>query len=985
MNNKNELRKIRDLTFIYAILLIVLMGAFIFIFLISPLGKNFIKVEKNKFYTLADSKREVLELYIDKYRDIAKQIASRTRIRQKLEEYEIGKISLRELIDFTGPKLEDAMNQAKEVKGIARFAKDGEFILNVGTSIPRRFFTKINTDDIWISHPFKIGNNYYIVLSSPLIDRNSRRVGTDLILFDIQAIKNLIYASSRAFPLLSFGLGTIQDKKVRFFFIYLKNKNEEKILKESLEEAKDLKKPKIEIISIRPLKSHFVYYAPIKYTDWVLVSSINRATLFVPVYKIMKRSVYGILFFILLTILGIVYLFYPFIQKVIKRYEELREEMHIKSLRLLEEMQKRERLEESYDMSVSLLNTIFDTIPLPIVIKDVEEKKYVLVNKAFSDLVGKDVKDVIDKTAFDLWDKDNAASFEEMDDKVLKEKSMIVYEDYLRVPGEKELYGIIIKSPFFDRKNNPIGVVSTFFDLTERRKMEKELSRLATLVEQASEYIVITDPEGIIEYVNPAFTRITGYEREEVIGKTPRVLKSGKHSREFYRDFWDTLKRGDTWRGEFINRKKSGEEYYDRTVAFPIKDKDGNIINFGAIKQDITEEKIREKRFAQAEKMNTIGRLTGGIAHDFNNLLTVILGYSDFIINASLDNPMINKYAKKIQETGEMAKDLTSKLLAFGRRQLYEPKVLDINIQIKGLEKMLLRLIPENIELQVALGEDLPFIYADPIQIEQVIMNLVLNARDALMEKEKVLKTSYKKIITIESAKRHLDSKYVKAHPGSYIGEFILISVSDNGIGMDQKTIDKVFEPFFTTKEQGRGTGLGLSTVYGIIKQNNGMIYVYSEPLEGTTFKVYWPVTSREKEGNMRDEEVLIDNDVSYNDKCILVAEDNNDVRFFIVNTLKKLGARIYEARNGKEALEILEDKNVKPDLLIADVIMPEMNGEELSRKIKDIYPSVKILFISGYTQNHITHEGMIKEGVNFLHKPFSSTELISWMQKILG
>ena len=984
MDGKDELRKIRDLTFIYAILLIVLMGVFIFVFLISPLGRNFIEVEKNKFHTLADSKREVLELYIDKYRDIARQIASRTRIRQRLEDYESGKVSLKELIDFTGPKLEDAMDQAEEVKGIARFSKDGEFILNVGVPIPKRFFEKINTDDIWISHPFNIGDTYYIVLTSPLINRNSQRVGTDLILFDIHAIRELIYKSSGTFPLLSFGLGTVQGKKIQFFFSYLKNKNEERILKKGIEDARGSKKPRVEIVNARPLKSHFVYYAPIKHTDWILVSSINRSTLFAPVYKIMRRSVYGILFFIFLTILGIVYLFYPFIQKVIRRYEELREEIHLKSLKLLEEMQKRERLEESYDMSVSLLNTIFDTIPLPIVVKDAEEKKYVLVNKAFSDLIGKGTKEVIGKATPDLWDKDSATSFEEMDDKVLKEKSMIVYEDYLRVPGKKELYGIITKSPFFDKKGNPIGVVSTFFDLTERRKMEKELSRLAALVEQTSEHIVITNTEGIIEYVNPAFTQVTGYEKDEAIGKTPRLLASGKHSKEFYKEFWNTLKSGKTWRGEFINRRKNGEEYYDRTVAFPIKDKDGNIINFAAIKQDITEEKIREKRLAQVEKMNTVGRLTGGIAHDFNNLLTVILGYSDFIINASSDNPIINKYAKKIQETGERAKNLTSKLLAFSRRQIYEPKVLDVNLQVKGLEKMLLRLIPEDIELQVALEEALPFIYADPIQIEQVIMNLVLNARDALVEKEKALKTSYKKIITIETDKRHLDGEYVKAHPGSYIGDFILISVSDNGIGMDQKTIDKVFEPFFTTKEQGKGTGLGLSTVYGIIKQNNGMIYVYSEPLKGTTFKVYWPVTTKKKEDNMNGKKIVIDGNISYSDKTILVAEDNDDVRALMVNTLKKLGARIYEARNGKEALEILKDKNINPDLLIADVIMPEMNGEELSRRIKDIYPDVKILFISGYTQNHITHEGMIKEGVNFLHKPFSSTELVSWIQKIL-
>ncbi len=979
MTNKHELIKLRNLSFLYTFIVIVLMGLFIFIFLILPFIRHLLISEKTNFFNNSKDRGQILESYILKYEDIAKQIASRTRIRDKLEEYNEGRISIEELISFTEPKLEDAISQSDEIEGIIRCAKNGKPLIHIGKPIPRKFLDKVSKNSIWISPPFKLNNSYYVTLVSPIYNRERERVGTDLILFDFEYPRSLVFKPFKHFPEAALGLGGHKEAKPILFLSYFKHVDDLKFLNIGTKKALTLKTSKMETVKIDNLSSHLVYYRPLKNTGWVFISTIDETYIFAPIKRVTRNSLFTVFIFIFLGIIGIGYIFYPFVKKMIKGYEELKKEVSIKSLLLSEEMQKRRSVEEAYDLSVNILGTVFDAVPLPIVAKDIKDKRYILVNESFLKLIGRGLDEVINKRACDIWRKREAVSFEEMDDKVTRTKNMIIYEDYIEIPGQKRLYGIITKSPFFDKKGNVVGIVSTFFDLTERKKMEKELNLFASLIEQASEYIVITDTDGNIEYVNPAFTKITGYKKEEIIGKNPRILKSGKHSKEFYKELWDTIKGGETWRGEFINRRKNGEEYYDRTVIFPIRDGDGNIINFAAIKQDITEEKIREKRLIQAEKMNTIGALTGGIAHDFNNLLTVILGYSDFIIKLSEEGSPINKYAKRIVETGEKAKELTSKLLAFGRKQIYTPKVIDINETLSEIEKTLSRLIPEDIELNLKLSPDLPYIYADPVQLEQIIINLVVNARDALIEKEKIMDESYQKIITIETAKRYLDESYVRLHPGSRVGEFVLVSVSDNGIGMDQKTMDKIFDPFFTTKEEGKGTGLGLATVYGIVKQNDGMIYVYSEPLEGTTFKIYWPIREGEKEVKKKEEV----KDIRGNE-TILVVEDNDEVREFIFKSLEELGYKVYGAKDGEEAKIILQEYRITPELLITDVIMPKMDGEKLARNLKELYPKMKILFISGYTYNHITHKGILEEGINFLHKPFSSYELASYVRKVL-
>ena len=408
----------------------------------------------------------------------------------------------------------------------------------------------------------------------------------------------------------------------------------------------------------------------------------------------------------------------------------------------------------------------------------------------------------------------------------------------------------------------------------------------------------------------------------------------------------------------------------------------GNIIG---IIMDISERKQAEAEYEQlrqqliqSQKMESIGTLAGGIAHDFNNLLTVINGHAE-IAALRLDKPdIVKKDLQAIQSAGSKAVQLTSQLLAFSRKQIYEPRNVNLNKVVGDMQKMLMRLIGEDIHIEMILTDPLPKIMADPVQIEQILLNLVVNARDAINEATD--KASEKKI-TIETGKADLKSTYQDLEHGRDAGEYVLFSVSDNGIGMDKDITKRIFDPFFTTKGKSRGTGLGLSMVYGIIKQNRGHISVYSEPGIGTTFKIYWPASDAEDISG--DERPVAITQISGNE-TILYVEDDSLVREFAVNVLSNFGYRVHHTGSGKKALEWVAENKVKPDLLITDLIMPEMNGRELAEKIKEIIPGCPVLYNSGYTDNHIVHNGSLDKGINFLHKPFSPRELLEKIRNIL-
>jgi PAS domain S-box-containing protein len=360
--------------------------------------------------------------------------------------------------------------------------------------------------------------------------------------------------------------------------------------------------------------------------------------------------------------------------------------------------------------------------------------------------------------------------------------------------------------------------------------VEAHLERLATAVEQAAESIVITDSSGTIQYVNPAFERTTGYSRSEAIGKNPRILKSAIQDDSFYREMWNTISGGEVWTGRFINKRKDETLFEEEATISPVRDGTGRIVSFVGVKRDVTKEVALEKQLLHSQKMEAVGRLAGGVAHDFNNLLTAIIGYGQLVERRlDADNPLRSE-VKEIMDAGHRAAALTSQLLAFSRRQTLVPRNINLNEIIDNLMRMLRRIIGEDVELSFQASPNLSPVFADPGQIEQVIMNLAVNARDAMAHGGRLI---------IETSNALLDDAYCRKHLWARPGRYVQISVSDTGMGMDAETQRRIFEPFFTTKDIGRGTGLGLAVVYGIVKQHDGFIHVYSEPGQGTTFRLY--------------------------------------------------------------------------------------------------------------------------------------------------
>jgi len=568
----------------------------------------------------------------------------------------------------------------------------------------------------------------------------------------------------------------------------------------------------------------------------------------------------------------------------------------------------------------------------------------------------------------------------------LKEKRPMHFEEYGNVMG-KYTFLDVHKAPLRDEQGNIIGTVGSARDITEQKILEKKeeearkkLKELATVIEQTNIAVIITDLEGTMEYVNRAFEIDTGYAYEEAIGQNPRILKSDKHPPEYYKEMWDTITAGKTWRGEFINRKKDGTEYHEDAIIFPIFDEQGNIIKYAGWLKDISKEKDLEKQIQQIQKIESIGVLTGGIAHDFNNLLTVINGYTELGLAKYRDDVKIRSILESIHAAGLRAANLTSQLLAFSRKQIITPKIIDINELISSMENMLKRLIEEHIVLHFYLEPGLPKIKADPVQIEQVLMNLVVNARDAIHEKAP--ENSKEKRIIIETSVHLLDDSYVATHKGSAPGMFVSISVTDNGIGMDEETKAKIFDPFFTTKEVGKGTGLGLSTVYGIVKQNNGSIFVYSEPDKGTTIKIYWPVAENQEENLFTSATENFSSLQGH--ETVLLVEDDPFVRNVGSDALREFGYHVLEAASGKEALELIEKENVQPALLITDLIMPSMSGKELAQILQKKFSEIKIIYTSGYTENHIVINGVLEKGINFIPKPYSVSDFISLVRTVL-
>jgi two-component system cell cycle sensor histidine kinase/response regulator CckA len=541
--------------------------------------------------------------------------------------------------------------------------------------------------------------------------------------------------------------------------------------------------------------------------------------------------------------------------------------------------------------------------------------------------------------------------------------------DVVRPDGERRY----IQQVFFPIKTDQgfrIGAVTR--DITARRQAEEARARLATAIDQAAESIVITDTAGAIQYVNPAFERITGYSQAEALGQNPRLLKSGKQNAAFYEAMWATISAGQVWQGRLVNRKKDGTLYTEDATISPVRDERSAIVSYVAVKRDVTRELQLEEQYYQAQKMEAVGRLTAGVAHDFNNMLTAINGFSELVsLGMAPDDPLQDS-VKKVLSSGQRAAGLVRQLLAFSRKQIVQPEVLDLNDALTNVDKMLRRIIGEDVALRTMPAPGLWLTKADPVQVEQIILNLAVNARDAMPQGGK---------LTIETANVTLDEAYAAGHPGAQPGEYVLLTISDTGTGMGEEVKSHLFEPFFTTKELGRGTGLGLATVYGIVKQCGGDVQVYSEEGVGTTFKVYLP---RVGPAAAPAAPAPVRPEMPAGRETVLLVEDDEGARELARRVLGSLGYTLLEARNGQEALRLAADYRDSIHLLLTDVVLPGMSGKALAEQLARSRPGLKTLFMSGYTDNAIAHHGVLDPGVAFLQKPFGPRELARKVRAVL-
>lgn len=510
-------------------------------------------------------------------------------------------------------------------------------------------------------------------------------------------------------------------------------------------------------------------------------------------------------------------------------------------------------------------------------------------------------------------------------------------------------------------------------DITSRKQAERRLRQLSRAVEQSPVSLVITDTRGAIEYVNPKFCEITGYTETEVLGKNPRILKSGDMPADGYKRLWQTIANGNEWRGELHNRKKNGEFFWEFASISPIVDESGRTTHYLAVKEDITERKRLEEQFRQAQKMEAVGQLAGGVAHDFNNILAATMLHLE-LLQANPDlSPELRASLKELMTQSHRAAGLTRQLLMFSRRSVIQVRTLNLNEVIENLLKMLRRLIGEQINLEWKPQTDLPNVKGDAGMMEQVVMNLVVNARDAMPKGGRLV---------LGSSTTEFTEEHARLQGGSREGRFVCLSVTDTGCGMDESTLKRIFEPFFTTKGPGKGTGLGLATVYGIVAQHQGWANVESMPGKGTTFFIYLPAEAQAAPLPSSQAPPPVPRG---NNECILLVEDEATVRETTASFLRRLGYRVLEAANGVEALKVWEAQNPPPNLLFSDMMMPEgMSGLDLVERLRANTPNLRVIISSGYSSELAHHGGELLTGIVYLPKPCPPPELAAAIRRCL-
>jgi PAS domain S-box-containing protein len=531
----------------------------------------------------------------------------------------------------------------------------------------------------------------------------------------------------------------------------------------------------------------------------------------------------------------------------------------------------------------------------------------------------------------------------------------------------------MLASAMRDGQGNVTAMMGSFIDLTARKRAEEERARLAAVLDATPDVVGISDPSGNVLYLNQAARTMFGLSDAAPLGKMGDHHAPASRSVILETAIPSAVKTG-AWRGETNLVDPSGREVPFSQVIIAHRGPDGAPLYFATIARDISEQRELEAQLRQAQKMEAIGRLAGGVAHDFNNLLSVILSFARIVHDDLPEGHPSRPELEQIERAGERAADLTRQMLAFSRKQVLQPRVVDANDVLLAMAPMIERLVGEDLELQLALAATPCLLKVDPPQLEQAVLNLVVNARDAMPSGGR---------LTIETSLVEIDESYARTHLDVRPGPHVLIAVSDTGIGMDAATKERIFEPFFTTKGPGIGTGLGLSSVFGIVRQTGGTIWVYSEPGRGTTFKLYFPRTA--------DPAMLLEPARrvapmgSLRGRTVMVVEDEAQLRDVVVSVLRRAGLVVLEAAHPDDALALAAAHDGPIDLLLTDVVMPKLNGKQLADRLLATRPTTRVVYMSGYTENTIVHHGVLDAGVDFLPKPVVPDALLAIVQRILG
>ncbi len=526
--------------------------------------------------------------------------------------------------------------------------------------------------------------------------------------------------------------------------------------------------------------------------------------------------------------------------------------------------------------------------------------------------------------------------------------------------------------PILDGEGRPMGLLCIGNDITRWRHEEEARKGLVTAIEQARESIMITDVGGRIEYVNPAFERITGYSREEIIGRTPAILKSDQHEPAFYRSIWQTVTRGEAWSGRMINRKKDGALFQEEVTVSPVRNQDGVIVNFVAVKRDVTQEVELERQLQHASKMEAVGTLAGGIAHDFNNILQVVLGYGELLMLDGGNGDGPRPEVEGVVAAAQRGAELVQQLLTFSRKVESRLRPINLNREAEQAGRLLQCTIPKMIEISLELAQDLQGVNADPAQIGQVLMNLGVNARDAMPDGGRLVIQTRNVVLDDEFCRRNVDVR-----PGGYVR----LRISDTGVGMDRETLEHIFEPFYTTKGPGRGTGLGLAMVYGIVKSHGGHISCTSEVGSGTTFDVYLPMT----DASLTDAAVQGSREIApHGGETILLVDDEEMIRDFGRKLLEGEGYTVITAADGREAMEVYQRQRDRISLVLLDLIMPRMGGKACLEALLKIDPDLRVVISSGYSQDGGRDELTEAGARAFLGKPYATRDLLTTVRQVL-